>query len=612
MNPAYWDRVLHSRLNRRRALLATGASAAGAAFLAACGGGESGGSAAKGSGMLTPLVDEGKSAQRGGTHKFYLNSDQQNYDPTFTSLPNQSFTNMVYGQFWNYPGGLLKPSDGTLDGDVAESWEYSPDKLQMTIKLTDKAHFGMTPVVAGVNGRAPTAQDVVYSWERFSNQGTRRSDLVNSINPEAPVSSMTATDAKTVLIKLAQPYGIFQHLMSNTQAGNMFILAKEAADLNVLDLRRTQLGTGPWQLDRYETSIGYLYKRNPGFGQDRRGLGQLPYMDEVSSAIVTEYAAQLAQFKTGNVYYMGPTGMRNEDILSTKKDLSQLELSSEDVLSAGTRYFFGMLPESPFKDERVRQAWSMSTDRDLFISVIYNVDGLSKEGLPIETRWDSALPHNAWTGWWTDPKAQDWAKFYKHDVAEVKKLLAAAGFSSGLDANVRYPATGYPDGYYKHIEVILAMVQEGGFRTKINTVNFNTEWRPQLADARGQFEGVSFIVDSGGAEPSNFLYLHYNVKGSLNHGYDPDGMNRKLGDPTLNDLTTKARLEFDEKKRKEIVAEIQKYEAKKVYFPRVAGGASAFSLAWPAFRGRQVWQGATSRGLATNWLDRTKAPFKTS
>ena len=589
-------------------------SAAAALALAACGGSSQDDTGVKdASGLLSDLRDEAKSVQRGGTYKFFLAFDQQSFDPMFTSLPNQAFTNMVYGQFWHYPGGHLKSSDGTLEGDLAESWEYSPDRLQMTIKLNPKAHFGTAPTVTGVNGRTTDAQDVIFSWERFANQGTRRSDIANSVNPEAPVISMSAPDNKTVVIKLAQPYGIFQHLMSNTQAGNMFVLPKEAGDQNLLDVRRTQLGTGPWQLERYEPSVGYTHKRNPGFVQDRRGLGQLPYIDQLDSPIITEYAAQLAQFKAGNLYFLG---LRSEDILPTKKELPQLEMMSEErgglATSAGTRYFFGMLPDSPFRDERVRQAWSMATDRDLFISVIYNADTFSKEGLPIESWWDSALPHNVWAGWWLDPKGQDWAKFYKHDLAEAKKLLGAAGHANGLEANVRFPATGYPAPYYRHIEAILAMVGDAGFRTKIHTVNFNNEWRPQLADARGQFEGVSFIVDSGGAEPANYLYLHYNVKGSLNHGYDPDGQNRKQGDPTLNDLTTKARLEFDEKKRKDLVSEIQKYEAKKVYFPRVSGGASAFSLAWPAFRGRGVWQGTTSRGVTTNWLDRGKAPFKQS
>lgn len=185
-----------------------------------------------------------------------------------------------------------------------------------------------------------------------------------------------------------------------------------------------------------------------------------------------------------------------------------------------------------------------------------------------------------------------------------------------MDANLRYTATGYPDTYYKGIERISAMVPEAGFRLKVNTVNFNNEWRPQLADARGQFEGVSVIVDSGTAEPSNYLYAHYHAKGSLNHGCDPDGLNRKnpdgsiRGDPTLNDLTTKARLESDVNKRKEVVTQIIKYEAQVMYFLPEAGGATAFELAWPAYRGRQVWQGTTSRGLSHIWLDRNRPPFR--
>jgi peptide/nickel transport system substrate-binding protein len=615
----YWTRILTKRLRRRRALAVTGGTAAGL-LLAACGGSDSseegqGQASRDASGLLTELTDETKSAQRGGTLKSFLAFDQQSFDPMFTSLPNQVFTNMVYGQFWHYPGGRLQSSDGSLDGDLAESWEFSPDRLEMTIKLNPKARFGTTPTVPGANGRTPDAQDVLFSWERFANQGTRRSDIATSVNPDAPVLSMSAPDSRTIKIKLSQPYGIFMHLMANTQAGNMFILPKEAADDNVLDVRRTQLGTGPFQLDRYEPSVSYTHKRNPGFEQDRRDLGQLPYIDQIDSPIVAEYAAQLAQFKAGNIYSMG---VRSEDILPTKRELPQLDLMTDErgalASTAGVRYFFGMLPESPFKDERVRQAWSMSTDRDLFINVVYNTDTFSKEGLAMEQWWDSALPHNVWTGWWQDPKGQDWAKFYKHDITEAKKLLTAAGYADGVQTNVRYPATGYPNTYYLYIDTILAMVPDAGFRTQIHTVNFGTEWRPQLADARGQFEGVSFILDSGGAEPANYLYLHYHIKGSLNHGYDPDGLNRREGDPTLNDLTTKGRLEFDEKKRMELASEIQKYEAKKVYFPRVAGGATAFSLAWPALRGRGVWQGTTSRGFgtssATNWLDPTKAPIK--
>jgi peptide/nickel transport system substrate-binding protein len=389
----------------------------------------------------------------------------------------------------------------------------------------------------------------------------------------------------------------------------MFIVPKEVGDGSV-DLRRTQNGTGPWYLSDYIPSVSYTYKRNPQFGQEERGW---PYMDQIDMPIITEYAQQLAQLKNGAVYTLGGPnltgGVRAEDLLATKREVMQLEMIPTDVQHANTRNFFGMLPESPFKDERVRQAWSMSFDRDLFIDVMYNVSKFENEGLPMQTRWDTALPANMWEGWWLDPKGADWAPYYQNNVAEAKKLLAAAGFPNGVDANVRYPSSGYPDQYFKSIELILAMVQEAGFRTTQHTVNFNSEWRPQLADVRGRFEGTSFIVDSGGNEPASFLYLHYNGKGSLGHGFDPANPTNPNGDPTLNDLTTRARIEFDETKRRQIVHDIQKYEAKKIWFPKVAGGANSFDLAWPTVRGRNVWQGTTNRFFGYYWLDKTKAPL---
>ncbi len=603
---SYWANVTRQGLSRRRALAAGGGAAAAAAILAACGeGGSDGGDGVKDtSGLLSPVVDETKSLKRGGTFKYFHAFDQQTFDPMFTSLPNQSPTNMVYSQFWFYTGGHLKAGTGEIEGDIADAWEFSPDRLQLTLKLTDKARFAP---VAPVNGRAPDAQDAIFSWERFKTLATRRFDLANEVNAEAPIVSMTAPDAKTVVIKLAAPFAILLHSLTNTQAGNYFIVPRESENQNALDLRRTQLGSGPWYLENYTPSVGYTYKKNPGFKQDKRDL---PYMDQVELPIVSEYSAQLAQFRAGAMHHHA--AVRSEDLLSTKREVSALEMISTDIGSRGTRNFFGMLQDSPFRDERVRQAWTMSIDRDLFIDVQYNIPEFTKEGLPMETAWDSALACTAWEGWWVSPKNTDWGKFYHHNVAEAKKLLAAAGHPSGLDVNVRYPATGYPNTYFKDIEVFLGMVPDAGFRPKIHLVNFNNEWRPQLADARGKFEGTSFIVDSGGQEPANNLYLHYNVKGSLNHGYDAASPQEPRGDSTLNDLTTKARIEFDEKKRKDLVLEIQKYEARKLFFPRAAGGANSFQLYWPAFRGQQVWRNSGSRVWATNWLDPTKAPLRQS
>src|SRR5439155_4963284 len=137
-----------------------------------------------------------------------------------------------------------------------------------------------------------------------------------------------------------------------------------------------------------------------------------------------------------------------EDILPTKSAEPRLLIYQSDLASptglGGTGVLsFGWLPpgKSPFLDERVRQAVSMSWDRDLYLDTFFNVSRFRDQGLPVQTRWNTALVAT-YEGWWLDPKGKDFgpnAKFFQHDVGEAKKLLAAAGYPNGIqDVNSNY------------------------------------------------------------------------------------------------------------------------------------------------------------------------------
>src|SRR4051794_31028437 len=99
MPATYWNRLLDSRLTRRRALASTGAGGLGAALLAACGSSGGGGSDAKSSGGTKPtgLVikpeDTSKQAKRGGTMKTYWDADISDYDVHNTRNAGQNIPN---------------------------------------------------------------------------------------------------------------------------------------------------------------------------------------------------------------------------------------------------------------------------------------------------------------------------------------------------------------------------------------------------------------------------------------------------------------------------------------------------------------------------------------
>src|SRR6266508_2489520 len=137
----YWTRITNSSLTRRRALIGSAALGAGAAFLAACGGGDGGDSAAgKGdkSGLVSKPVDTLSQAKAGGVIKHFAAGDALHLDPLTSSNANvvnyvapHAYPRLVKWKAGTYPN----VADGATAGFAAESFEASPDKLQLIFKL---------------------------------------------------------------------------------------------------------------------------------------------------------------------------------------------------------------------------------------------------------------------------------------------------------------------------------------------------------------------------------------------------------------------------------------------------------------------------------------------
>src|SRR5438094_357279 len=161
MREGYWSGLTTTSIRRRRFL----AAAAGAALIAACGGGKSDNKSSSGSanGVVTTPVDTTKQAKTGGTMKWYHYSDVATFDPGFANAPNE--TPKLLANCWlvQYEAGILKPSENNVVPDLMESWEFSPDKTQLTFKMRQGVTWHNK---APVNGRAIDADDILFSWER--------------------------------------------------------------------------------------------------------------------------------------------------------------------------------------------------------------------------------------------------------------------------------------------------------------------------------------------------------------------------------------------------------------------------------------------------------------
>ena len=111
--------------------------------------------------------------------------------------------NMVYGHFVNEKAGITRsPAYQEVIPELMESWEWSPDRLQLTFKMRQNVKWHNR---APVSGRAFDSSYAAFSWNRYSTTAPLRGLVANSANPTAPFLSITATDARTVTAKLKEP-----------------------------------------------------------------------------------------------------------------------------------------------------------------------------------------------------------------------------------------------------------------------------------------------------------------------------------------------------------------------------------------------------------------------
>jgi hypothetical protein len=163
----YWKTASAQRLSRRRALAGAGAGTLAGVLLAACGGDDGSGSTDTGS-LVTRPVDTSKQAKRGGVMQFYRDREVTTSDPHFTSR-TQPGTASTYSRLFRRKPGHLGPQPVEFIGDLSESWEVSPDKLQITIKLKPATWHNVAPV----SGRPVDGQDIAYSGSESLAAGQR-------------------------------------------------------------------------------------------------------------------------------------------------------------------------------------------------------------------------------------------------------------------------------------------------------------------------------------------------------------------------------------------------------------------------------------------------------
>ena len=181
----------------------------------------------------------------------------------------------------------------------------------------------------------------------------------------------------------------------------------------------------------------------------------------------------------------------------------------------------------------------MAMDRDLYLDTFGNVEKFKAGGLPTSTTcWNAALPQTAFKGWWLDPKGKDFganAKYFKHDIAEAKKLMAAAGFANGLTVTsnqigrtgLRRRSTRSTSRSSK------AWPREAGFKFDKKPAGLRHQLDARVPRQQGLLRWHRLPPHALSRRPGRRPVLSaYNKDGGIYYGFDPDGKGTPKGHPS--------------------------------------------------------------------------------
>ncbi|WP_394156737.1 ABC transporter substrate-binding protein [Vibrio campbellii] len=259
---------------------------------------------------------------------------------------------------------VLNNMTGETHYRLAESVEYSDDLKTITLKLRDGLEWS--------DGAPLTAEDVVFSFEL-----TKKAPAfdVKAIWPTGNLTSIEATDKQTVVFNLAEPDSTFLWSI-----GAYHIVPKHTWS-KVTDYTTftnpNPVGSGPMTTVKYVKPQQMELCRNPHYYLESR-----PYLDCVNFRSYNDNSQIQPALIKGEIDW-GSNFIADVEstFVGQDKENNHFWYPANDAI-----HLYVNTKKAPFDDLRVRQALSMSLDREAIVDIAaygyptvnYNVGGIAE------------------------------------------------------------------------------------------------------------------------------------------------------------------------------------------------------------------------------------------
>ncbi|WP_298268257.1 peptide-binding protein [Geobacter sp.] len=425
---------------------------------------------------------------------------------------------------WVYNGLVEYDKDLKLVGDLARSWDVSPDGLTIT--------FHLRRGVKWHDGADFTSRDVLYTYRV-------------TIDPRTPtayaedfkqVRKAEAPDPYTFRVTYGKP---FAPALASWGMNILPAHLLEGKDITRSELARRPVGTGPYRFKEWIAGQKIVLESFHDYFEGR------PYVDRYIYRIIPDSATMYLELKAGGIDMMG---------LSPVQFARQTDTPDFRARFVKYRYpsfsytYLGYNLKNPlFTDRRVRQAITCAISKDEIVHGVLLGLGQAAHG-----------PYKPGT-WAYNPNVND----FGYDPARARTLLAEAGWrETGSDGILEKDGRRFSftiltnqgnDQRIKTAQIIQRRLRAVGIEVKIRVL----EWASFLTNFidKRNFEAVILawtipqdpdifdIWDSGKTGPKELNFIGYS-------------------NPEVDRLLEEGRRTFDQEKRRRCYWRIQEILAR--------------------------------------------------
>ena len=412
--------------------------------------------------LLLPI-----SAKAAGTLRFGLDFDFETLDPARSG----SYIERVVNS--SRCDQLLNIDDQqNIVPELATAWEWSEDRLALTVHLREGVRFQ--------DGAPMDADAVRANLERYRNApySFRRGEL-------KPVVGEDVLDAHTLRIRLSAPYAPLLALLAN-RPGTM--LSPRVLDAGADAIAANPVCAGPFVLLERVAQDHVTLARFPGYWN-----AAAVTLDRIEFRIMPDSTVRLLNLQSGQLDIANR--LAATDVPAVEKD-RRLRVATSSSLGFEMLSFnvaHGPASDQPFAhDVRIRRAFAKAIDRAGINDAVFEGRFIpsNQTEAPGSRWWDPAFP--------VPPR----------DLPGARALLAAAGVPHPkLTLSVVNSPTDVQVG-----EVIQSMAAEAGFDVQLQKGEAVSQTD---AASRGEYQAY-MVIWSGRPDPDGNLSLWMRCGAPLN------------------------------------------------------------------------------------------------